>query len=584
MKLERRAVLGWDATDAGWAPCKNGLVVHYDGSNRGLAGKPHSACRAYWKWCRNFHMDTRGWLDIGYSFGVCLPLDTTEVLTRAGWAKLDALTADDLVASWSPDSETITFDAPLSYTPTHEAEVIKVHHWEMTRDHRMFVKDYRRPGITWKERPAAEVPRNSIIPAQGTYTAPGLPIEDDVLRLLVWAQADGNYIMRPNGLVTLRFHLVKQRKIERLLSLLGRLGLNHTVNPCHGGEHTRINIYAADWLRANVHRWMPDKAWTWEFLDLDAHQVDVLMDEIPHADGDAGANGHYSGGRYYSTEPINTDVVSALCVLHGRKAAVVEQGSSCEVQVTHRTAQQHWVWSPSSTLDTSARATSVGCIETVNGTLIIRQHGRIAIVGNCPHGYVLEGRGWQRQQAAQPGGNSTWTSVTFMSGPSEKPTAAQIAAFRELRAWLRGKGLAAAVSYHSRFSSTSCPGSILRGMVTSGSLIKGGTSAPKPPQEDDMPTPKELWDHEIKVSWGSADNPAWQAESILANTGARARNIEAKIDTLLAQAAAQQATIDKLADALGQAGSFDPEQLKAEIREAIESIDITINVPEGEPA
>lgn len=101
--------------------------------------------------------------------------------------------------------------------------------------------------------------------------------------------------------------------------------------------------------------------------------------------------------------------------------------------------------------------------------------------GVCPHGYVLEGRGWQRQQAAQPGGNTTWTSCTFMSGEHEKPTAAQVEAFRELRAWLRGKGLAAAISYHGKFISTSCPGGILRQMVTSGALA--GAPSVKPPAE-----------------------------------------------------------------------------------------------------
>lgn len=95
--------------------------------------------------------------------------------------------------------------------------------------------------------------------------------------------------------------------------------------------------------------------------------------------------------------------------------------------------------------------------------------------GVCPHGVVMEGRGWQKQQAAQPGGNSTWTSVTFCSGDDEKPTTAQINAFRELRAWLRGKGLGAAISYHGKFISTSCPGKILRGMVTSGALSGGPT-------------------------------------------------------------------------------------------------------------
>lgn len=99
--------------------------------------------------------------------------------------------------------------------------------------------------------------------------------------------------------------------------------------------------------------------------------------------------------------------------------------------------------------------------------------------GVCPHGVVLEGRGWQRQQAAQPGGNTTWTSATFMSGPDEKPTAAQVEAFRELRAWLRGKGLAAAIRPHGSFVSTDCPGPILARMVKDGSLT-GAPSRPTP--------------------------------------------------------------------------------------------------------
>lgn len=90
--------------------------------------------------------------------------------------------------------------------------------------------------------------------------------------------------------------------------------------------------------------------------------------------------------------------------------------------------------------------------------------------GVCPHGYAFEGRGLNKQQAAQPGGNSTWYSCTFMTGDHERPTSAQIDAFRALRAWLRSKGVAAAISYHGKFISTSCPGSVLRDLVTSGKL------------------------------------------------------------------------------------------------------------------
>lgn len=97
----------------------------------------------------------------------------------------------------------------------------------------------------------------------------------------------------------------------------------------------------------------------------------------------------------------------------------------------------------------------------------------------CPHGVVLEGRGWQRQQAAQPGGNTTWTSCTFMSGPDEKPTTVQVEAFRELRSYLRAKGLAAAIRPHKSFVSTDCPGPILSKLVADGTLT-GAPAGPPP--------------------------------------------------------------------------------------------------------
>ncbi len=109
--------------------------------------------------------------------------------------------------------------------------------------------------------------------------------------------------------------------------------------------------------------------------------------------------------------------------------------------------------------------------------------------GVCPHGRVMEGRGVNRQQAAQPGGNSTWYSCTFMSGDKEQPTLNQMQAFRDLRSWLRGNyGISAAVTYHGKFISTSCPGDILRKMVLDGSLVTGSLF-PKPETtiEDDMP-------------------------------------------------------------------------------------------------
>jgi hypothetical protein len=104
--------------------------------------------------------------------------------------------------------------------------------------------------------------------------------------------------------------------------------------------------------------------------------------------------------------------------------------------------------------------------------------------GVCPH-YVLEGRGKDKAQAAQPGGNTTWYSCTFMTGPGEQPHPGQVANFRALRAWLMADDVAASIRPHSSFIATGCPGDVLRAMISDGSLTRA-------PVEDDMPTLDEI--------------------------------------------------------------------------------------------
>ena len=91
----------------------------------------------------------------------------------------------------------------------------------------------------------------------------------------------------------------------------------------------------------------------------------------------------------------------------------------------------------------------------------------------CPHGYVLEGRGLNRVQAAQPGGNATHYSCTLAGGPSDTITEDQINAVRELRLWLKddhdnnGRVLG-----HRDFISTSCPGDRAYALVEDGTFTK----------------------------------------------------------------------------------------------------------------
>ena len=103
----------------------------------------------------------------------------------------------------------------------------------------------------------------------------------------------------------------------------------------------------------------------------------------------------------------------------------------------------------------------------------------------CGHGYVLEGRGLYRTQAAQPGGNSSHYSCTLATGPTDAITPEQINAVRMLRQWLMepDTSIAGAVLGHRDFIATSCPGDRAYRLVQDGTFAQ----PPGDTEGDDMP-------------------------------------------------------------------------------------------------
>lgn len=93
---------------------------------------------------------------------------------------------------------------------------------------------------------------------------------------------------------------------------------------------------------------------------------------------------------------------------------------------------------------------------------------------SCSHGYVLEGRGLYKTQAAQPGGNTSHYSVTLATGPADAITPEQINAVRALRQWLMepDTSIAGTVLGHRDFVSTSCPGDKAYALVRDGTFEK----------------------------------------------------------------------------------------------------------------
>lgn len=117
----------------------------------------------------------------------------------------------------------------------------------------------------------------------------------------------------------------------------------------------------------------------------------------------------------------------------------------------------------------------------------------------CPHGYVFEGRGFDRTQAAQPGGNSSHQSVQFMIGGDEKLTADALRAWYQLRDFLRSDGVGNEIKPHSDWTSTTCPGDYLRNLIgecgTLGLKSVVTPANPKPAPKPKAKTKPWIWEH-----------------------------------------------------------------------------------------
>lgn len=202
--------------------------------------------------------------------------------------------------------------------------------------------------------------------------------------------------------------------------------------------------------------------------------------------------------------------------------------------------------------------------------------------GACPHGYVMEGRGLDRIQAAQPGGNDTWYSVTLMSGPGEDPTPAQIDAVRQLRQWLMGKGVAGAVRGHRDFIPTSCPGDRLYRLVTSGAFAKAPSE-----EDDDMQLTDTVkikdW---VRKRWpkdtGLADGEI-SVNTAFGSGYAYSRIAAEGVERLVPLVEAQGAAIREMAAALAARDeAVDVDALVARITEQIERVTVRLDVQTGD--
>jgi hypothetical protein len=323
------------------------------------------------------------------AIGHCLPVGY-EVLTTSGFVKLADIQIGDTVLSYK--------DGAVEYVPVED----KVE-WDyvgpmavfdnniiaqrMTSEHHIFTRDGRYVPV---QEALNCVTKADIVRNASPLLAKGVGLSDDWLRLVVAYAADGSR----SSAGSLRFHIKKERKVERLTALWESVGgtMNWAAPGANGGRKT-VGLDRVTQLR--LLELCPDKQLPTWMLELSAEQRQVVVDELTLWDGSRLLHDSvdYGSKQFCSFKKGELDLVQLLLMQHGIRSTRAASGTVISFNTAddrrvdaQRTLSEFVRWE-----DASER---VGCISTRNKNFFVRTlDGSIELTGNTHRlAYEVTGR------------------------------------------------------------------------------------------------------------------------------------------------------------------------------------------------
>ena len=311
-----------------------------------------------------------------YANTTCIPIDS-ELLTKNGWKKLKDIEVGDEVASADLDNLNITFEEVYDKVPTKIQDTYTCNELTATKDHRIVYSVQSSKDKYRIDYYGNLLGHNNYIPLAGTNNNVGLNISDDMIRFYISVQADGHYIKENNSYYGLEFHLKKDRKIEAIKNILDNIHLPYTTsNKSDGSVSIRVwNFDGINIVNDICEKELNNKAFTWNWLNMNKKQAKLFLDEILYWDGCV------SGNKYTSTKKENLDIVNAIASINGVGSRVV--GNDVIFRDT-----PYITINGDIKRNKSGDLTKVSCVSVKTGLILIRQNGKTFIVGNCPGNYL----------------------------------------------------------------------------------------------------------------------------------------------------------------------------------------------------
>lgn len=330
----------------------------------------------------------------------CLTPDT-EILTANGWQNLESFKnnpADNCFA-YNTETEQIEIVPIVDFIEQdyqgllYKCEGKRVN-YAVTDKHRMYVGAKTRKGIRWEFRTADNLLTSMRFRTSG-YKLDGddiSPRQMTFYRLLMATQADGYILNWSMTSGQVRFHFVKERKINRIKELVSEYGGEYKeFVDCEGKTHITLDsMTSCDIIEAlNPYRiTRGEKNLPIEILNLKAAVLRELILEYLFWDG-----------RYENylkdnkTMIISSTNYKTICILQAM-AVLCGMRTNCRLE-TAKDGRRSNLWDLSffdnqeivvprdDNFTTELYNGKVWCLSNKNTTLIIRKNGRTMIIGNC---------------------------------------------------------------------------------------------------------------------------------------------------------------------------------------------------------
>jgi hypothetical protein len=319
------------------------------------------------------YFDARGSDATVFMIGHCFS-DDTELLSPSGWVSYNSLTPDSMVATLNKDTRLIEFNkvnAIHIYDSYTELYKFKNDSMDLlvTDKHGMIYEEKRSGKLVELEAKDFDK-QEGYVYVSGILDRPDLNNwTDDEIRLMVQLHIYGS---KEKGKYW-RFHIKKQRKVNRLYELLDRMGIEYSINLNENNiQYVYIGILPDKYTKE-----IPS-----EFINLSKRQVDILLEEWALTDGTM-----YSANRYQlqSSKKEVVDFLQHVCAISGHKSSVTSVNSEYYAISIRINVSKIRIASGKYNCGTIPYSGNVFCVNVDNGTLLARRNGKIILTQNTHH-------------------------------------------------------------------------------------------------------------------------------------------------------------------------------------------------------